>query len=251
MANWDIGIKNSFKLYQTFIIAAFVAFCVLTVVFWILVQGEIYNNNLLYNGIEVEAEIVDWYCIDTTPDEIYATHAYEGVYLYVSPEGKEYSGSCGLRASTEKDAQSKIGTKINIVIDPHGTDSTTGMLAGLALYKDNIHTDFPCACVFTVLLLISAYLFFYRYVYRNKLDKKILNMMRLNYTGSIVDGEVVKIFGLIWFYVKVRYIDKNGKIQTKWARSWFARKEAKFLQDKKTIKIVLYKNTYGVLEEMS
>lgn len=252
MTKRDIGIKNSFKFYQSFIIAAFVAFCVLTVVFWILVQGEIYNNNLLYNGVEVEAEIVDWYCYDATPDETYVTYVYRGVYLYVSPEGKEYSGSCGLRASTEKDAQSNIGKKITIVIDPNGTDSTASTLANLALYKDNIYTNFPCACVFSVCFLISGYLFFYRFVYRNKLDKNILNTLKSNYVGkSTVDGEVVKVFGLIWFYVKVRYIDKNGKVQTKWARSWFTRKEAKFLKNKKIINIVPYKNTYGILEEMS
>ncbi|MDE7380445.1 MAG: hypothetical protein K2N14_05260, partial [Clostridia bacterium] len=64
------------------------------------------------------------------------------------------------------------------------------------------------------------------------------------------EGEVVTVLGLIWYYVKVKYYDENGISHERWAREWFSPKEAKFLKEKRHIKIVLYKNTYGILEEM-
>ena len=251
MPKSDMGIKNSLKIYQAFIIAAFVVFCILSIIFWALVRGGLYYNNLLNNGIEVEAEVVDWYCIDATPDETYATYVYRGVYLYVSPEGKRYSGSCGLGASTEKDAKLNIGKKITIVIDPNGSDSTASTLANLASYKNNINFNFSFAWIFTGLFCVSAYLLFYRVVYRNRLDKKINNTLKSRFVeSSATQGQVIKIFGLLWFYVKVQYNDDKGLPHKKWARSWFTRKEAKYLKQKKFINIIPYKNTYGILEEM-
>lgn len=253
MAKSDIGIKNSFKLYPIFISVAFAAFALLTFIFWMLFREDYFNNKLLYNGVEVEAEIVDvFFCEDTDDDGAYFSW-YEGVYLYLSPEGKRYSGSCGLgRASyTEKDAQSKIGTKITIVIDPNSTDSKVCTLDYLASNEDNLNTDFTLACVFTGLLCISAYLLFYRVVYRNRLDKKINNILEHRFVENCAtQGEVIEIFGLIWFYVKVQFVDDRGIAQIKWARAWFSRREAKFLKEKKFINIVPYKNTYGILEEM-
>ena len=116
----------------------------------------------------------------------------------------------------------------------------------LTLYHGKASTDFTLACVFTGLLCVSAYLFFYRAVYRNKLDKNILEQAR----NSVRDGEVTKVLKWIVCYVKVKYQDDNGVEREKWARSWFTHKEAKFLQQKKTINIVPYKNTYGILEKM-
>ena len=251
MAKCDIGIKNSFKIYQVIITAAFVAFVVLTIIFWIFYQGDIFIDNLYYNGIEVEAEIIDYYCVDTKPDSTTSTeYAYEGVYLYVSPEGKRYSGSCGLGGS-EKYAQSKIGTKITIVIDPNGTDSIDSSMEYLVTYHGKASSDFTLACVFTGLLCMASYLFFYRVVYRNRLDKKILDHASGRFVSNCVrEGEVTKVLKLVVCYVKVKYQDESGAMREKWARAWFTHKEAKFLQEKKTITIVPYKNTYGILEEM-
>lgn len=69
--------------------------------------------------------------------------------------------------------------------------------------------------------------------------------------NTITQGEVTKVLKWVVCYVKVKYQDEIGATREKWARSWFTHKEAKFLQEKKTIKIVPYKNTYGILEEMS
>lgn len=68
--------------------------------------------------------------------------------------------------------------------------------------------------------------------------------------NTITEGEVTKTIKWIVGYVKVKYRDENEELQEKWARSWFTRKEAKFLEQKKIINIVPYKNTYGILEEM-
>ncbi len=138
-------------------------------------------------------------------------------------------------------AESLIGSKITIVIDPNGTDCINGTLSSLSRYKNNIYTDLPLACVFTGLFCISSYLFFYRVVYRNSVDNKILKRVDARFvTNCVSKGEVVKTFGLIWFYIKVKYQDENVKTQEKWARSWFTRKETKFLEQKKYIKIVPY-----------
>lgn len=66
----------------------------------------------------------------------------------------------------------------------------------------------------------------------------------------IRQGEVTKIVKWLVCYVKVKYQDESGATREKWARSWFTHKEAKYLQQKKIITIVPYKNTYGILEEI-
>ncbi len=251
MAKRDIGIKNSFKIYQAFLTAAFVAFVVLTIIFWIFYQGDIFIDNLYYNGIEVEAEIIDYYCTDATPDSTTSSsYVYEGVYLYISPEGKEYSGTRVLGGS-EKAAQAMIGTKITIVIDPNGTDSTDSSMEYLIAYHGKASSDFTLACVFTGLLCVAAYLFLYRVVYRNRLDKKILERANGRFVSNCVrEGEVTKVLKWVVCYVKVKYQDESGATRERWARAWFTHKEVRFLQEKKTITIVPYKNTYGILEEM-
>ncbi len=247
----DIGIKNKYIIYQIFIDAAFAICVVLTVVFWIWCYSDYNNNQLLKNGIEVEAEIVDVREIDISPGDSQTTRrAWECIYLYVAPDGKEYSGWVG-QFSQKQDAVEHIGDKVTIVIDPTDGYSTYGTLASIALRQKNNNTHLILACVFTGLLCIAAYLFFYRVVYRNKLNAKILKHLNCGYINGIKQGEVTKVVKWIVCYVKVKYQDENGATREKWARSWFTHKEAKFLQQKKTINIVPYKNTYGILEEMS
>ena len=69
--------------------------------------------------------------------------------------------------------------------------------------------------------------------------------------NTVTQGEVTSVFEWMVCYVKVKYIGEHGTQREKWARAWFTHKEAKFLQQKQTINIVPYKNTYGILEEMS
>ena len=247
----DIGIKNKYIIYQIFIDAAFAICVVLTVVFWICCYSDYNDKKMLENGIEVQAEIVDVREIDVRPDDPHnIERAWECIYLYVAPDGTRYSGIVG-QFSQKQYAVEHIGDKVTIVIDPTDGYSTYGTLASIALRQKNNNTHLILACVFTGLLCIAAYLFFYRVVYRNKLNAKILKHLNCGYINGIKQGEVTKIVKWIVCYVKVKYQDENGATREKWARSWFTHKEAKFLQQKKTINIVPYKNTYGILEEMS
>ena len=247
----DIGIKNKYIIYQIFIDAAFAICVVLTVVFWICCYSDYNDKKMLENGIEVQAEIVDVREIDVRPDDPHnIERAWECIYLYVAPDGTRYSGIVG-QFSQKQYADEHIGDKVTIVIDPTDGYSTYGTLASIALRQKNNNTHLILACVFTGLLCIAAYLFFYRVVYRNKLNAKILKHLNCGYINGIKQGEVTKIVKWIVCYVKVKYQDENGATREKWARSWFTHKEAKFLQQKRTINIVPYKNTYGILEEMS
>lgn len=248
----DIGIKNHFRIYQIFVNAAFAICVVLSIVFWIYCYSDYNNSKLLRNGIEVEAEIVDVREIDISSGDSQTTRrAWECIYLYVAPDGKEYSGWVG-QFSQKQYAVEHIGEKVTIVIDPTDGYSTHGTLAGIALRQKNSNTHLILACTFTGLLCIATYLFFYRVVYRNRLDKKILEHTSGRFVSNCVrEGEVTKVVKWIVCYVKVKYQDENGATREKWAQSWFTHKEAKYLQQKKTITIVPYKNTYGILEEMS
>lgn len=250
MENKDIGIKNNFKIYQIFINAAFAICVVLTILFWIFCWSDYNNSKLLRNGIEVEAEIVDVREIDVSTDSHSTRRAWECIYSYVASDGKEYSGWVG-QFTQKQDALEHLGEKVTIVIDPTDGYSTYGTLASIAKRTKNSSTHLLLACIFTGLLCIAAYLFFYRVVYRNKLNKNILKHLNCGYINGIKQGEVTKVLKWIVCYVKVKYQDEIGATREKWARSWFTHKEAKFLQEKKTIKIVPYKTTYGILEEMS
>ncbi|MBD5131326.1 MAG: hypothetical protein HDT28_01845 [Clostridiales bacterium] len=207
---------------------------------------------MLRNGIEVEAEIVDIMEIDlSSADSTSIERGWECIYMYVAPDGVKYTGGVG-SFSQKRYAVEHLGEKVRIVIDPTDGSSTYGTLAGIAYYWQKYHQiDLILACVFIGLLCMAAYLFFYRVVYRNRLDKKILEHASGIFASDCVrEGEVTKVLKWLVCYVKVRYQDESGVTREKWARSWFTHKEAKFLRQKKTINIIPYKNTYGILEEM-
>lgn len=247
--NKYIGIKNKIKDYQYIIITFFAIFTALTTIWWIIYIGEYNLSSLINNGVEVEAEIVD-VCYEYVNPDSESTIIYYNIYLYVSPEGKEYSGTCGPGGS-RKYAESFIGQKVTIVIDPNGTESICGKLGDWPNLEKNVKVNFILTRIFTCVFCVTAYLFFYRVIYRKTIDKKILKRLESGSANcKISTGEVAKTLGLLWFYVKIKYQDENGRNQVRWAREWFTRKEAKFLKQQKFINIVLYKNTYGILEEM-
>ncbi|MDE6868577.1 MAG: DUF3592 domain-containing protein [Clostridia bacterium] len=252
MENKYIGIKNKFYISQFIINSMFAIFAVLTVVFWLFCWSDYNDNKLLKNGIEVEAEIVDTREIDIRPDDSHTIErAWVCIYLYVAPDGTRYSGEVG-QFSQKRYAVEHLGEKVTIVIDPTDGYSTYGTLDGIAYYQKFSFTHLVLAYVFTGLLCISAYLLFYRVIYRNKLNSKILKQLDGRFVNNCIkQGEVTKVLKWIVCYVKVKYQDESGLMREKWARSWFTRKEAKFLQQKKIITIIPYKNTYGILEEMS
>ena len=241
----DIGVKNTYAIYKSVILIVFCISICPVILFWVLF-GIDYQNNQFLNGVEVQANVIDKFIVDDYDDEGYYTGShYEYEYEYVSPEGKVYRDSTGYRYNLE------IGDTIKIVIDPDSTNSTIMSLSEILNNKNDIYRDFPLACVFSGLFCVTAYLFFYRVVYRNALDKKILKFYGNGYLkNGLSEGEVIKTFKWIVGYVKIRYRDENDLAKEKWARSWFTLRETKFLEEKKYVNIILYKNTYGILEEM-
>ena len=120
--------------------------------------------------------------------------------------------------------------------------------------------DYILAIIFCIPVPIALYLLIYRGIYRSVMNYKISKKVGdrdndfvsgTNFNADAVKvGEVTKTRSWIVSYVKVKYQDEKNETQEKWARAWFTHKEAKFLKEKKTINIVPYKNTYGILEEM-
>lgn len=206
------------------------------------------------NGIEVEAVGVESSIIKHSGESFYS---YYCRYEYIGENGITYAVS--RRFSYKKDAEAQIGEKITIVIDPN-TNYACWLTVPLSEIKLTYKRDFIVAIIFCIPVPIVMYLFLWRGVYRSVIDYKIRNHVGKKnndfIAGSdynkklITEGEVTKTRSWIISYVKVKYKDEKGIIQEKWARSWFTRKEAKYLKQKQFIKIVPYKNTYGILEEM-
>lgn len=250
----DIGIKKNRVALG--VILGFITFAAILVcaIMWGMYQANYTNAYWIENGIEVQAECVGWYSIVDYNDmhrEIYYCE-----YRYVDSNGKEYNAV--QRFLNKENAQSQIGEKITIVIDPNSNDLRHVDLENLKLTYER---DFALAIVFCFPVPIALYLLIYRGIYRSVINYKIRKKLGLeenDYIGgnktntdAIKTGEVTKVLKWIVCYVKVKYQDENGLAKEKWARSWFTHKEAKFLREKITINIVPYKNTYGILEEMS
>lgn len=241
----DIGVKNTYAAYKTVLLIAFLLLIFPVVILWIVYYCDCESNKFV-NGIEVEAVIVNRDKVAIYDDDgDYLYSVWEYVYQYVAPEGKVYRG-------TTRHSNLAIGDSITIVINPETTDSTDRTLSDILSHKNDAYRDFTLACVFSGLFCISAYLFFYRVVYRTALDKRILKHYGNSYfiSNSIIEGEVIKTYKWIVGYIKVRYRDERDLVKEKWARSWFTRSEVKFLEQKQYINILPYKNSYGVVEEM-
>ncbi len=249
----DIGIKKNRMALG--VILGFITFSAILVcaIMWGMYQANYTNEYWIQNGIEVEAECENYFIRYDENDKHLARFWCR--YKYVDSNGKEYYayGQC----SSEQAALNQIGKKIPIVIDPNSTKARRVDLENLKLTYER---DFALAIVFCFPVPIALYLLIYRGIYRSVINYKIRKKLGLeenDYIGgnktntdAIKTGEVTKVLKWIVCYVKVKYQDENGLAKEKWAQSWFTHKEAKFLKEKKTINIVPYKNTYGILEEM-
>ena len=248
----NIGIKK--QRWAINISLGLLTFAVILIcsIMWGVYQANYDEKYLIENGIEVEAVGVDWGLIRNSGEHDYS---YYCRYEYEDDNGTIYSVK--QRFSTATDAQAQICKKITIVIDPNSHYAYRTRLDKL---KVNFKEDLILAIIFSIPVPIALYLFIYRSVYRSimnyKMRKRVgekvkdfINARDYN-KNSITEGEVTKTFKWIVGYVKVKYRDENEETQEKWARSWFTRKEAKFLEQKKIVNIVPYKNTYGILEEM-
>ena len=250
----DIGIKKnrvpiSFLLILTAL--AFVITCIF--MWWEYASQDIYKY-YIENAVEVEAEITIYGIHDRGHGDS-RTIEYWTYYEYESEWGTVYSMHKGTY-SNESDAKAQIGKKVKIFIDPNGTWSSD------VFPVVNYERALKNAIIWCFPVPIVLYLLIYRCIYRNVMNKKIKKKVygstysndRFIHTpqpNTVTQGEVTKVIKWIVCYVKVKYKDENGATREKWARSWFTHKEAKFLREKITINIVPYKNTYGILEEMS
>ena len=252
----DIGIKKNRVALG--VILGFITFAAILVcaIMWAVYQGNSIRENIIENGIEVKAECVD--CFRRTDDNDMHRVVFICQYKYTSDNGKEYYTY--RRYNKEQLALEQLGQKIPIVIDPYSEDVWDCDMDYINKLTLTYERDYILAIIFCIPVPIALYLLIYRGIYRSVINYKIRKKLGLeenDYIGgnktntdAIKTGEVTKVLKWIVCYVKVKYQDENGLAKEKWAQSWFTHKEAKFLKEKKTINIVPYKNTYGILEEM-
>lgn len=250
----DIGIKKNRVLISFLLILVALAFVITFVFMWWEYASQDKYKYYSENAIEVEATITRCgiYYYSSNDSKLFNWYTY---YEYESEWGTVYTKHRGTY-STENEAKAHIGEKIKIYIDPNSDWSSD--VFPVVNYERALRN----AIIWCFPVPIVLYLLIYRCIYRNVMNKKIkkkvygntYNNDRFIHTpqpNTVTQGEVTKVWKWIVCYVKVKYQDENGATREKWARSWFTHKEAKFLQEKKTIKIVPYKTTYGILEEMS
>ena len=243
----DIGIKNVNSIFRLIVIVLFTIAAFSTFIFWMIIVSDLHADSMYRYGKEVQAEITE--VVEHTDDD--TTHSYwKTYYEYVDDDGTKYSGGAYSFDSKSK-AEEYIGKALRVVINTKTGESEIGTLEHFKKESEGYQTHFTCACAFSSFLAVISVPFFYRVVFRVHRNNKIVNKLKSRYVDrGTICGEVVKIFGLIWFYVNVKFTDEFGITHEKWAGDLFTRKEANFLNEKKYISIVPYKGAYGILEQM-
>lgn len=246
----DVGIKNYYNIFNLLIIIFFLISLFFTILFWLYFDADVYAESMARYGVEVEAEITDCSFIEKTDDDNSHYDYWQTYYTYVDAEGRKYSGRA-YSHSSKAEAESRIGIKVKITINPCSGESSKMPLSYFKKEKDGLHTHFVHACIVSPIFLFFAFELFYRVVYRTNLNKKIVNNIKSGFISrGTVTGEVVKTVGLIWFYVKIKSVDEFGIPHEKWSGDLFTRREATFLREKRFIKITRHKRVYGIIEEM-
>lgn len=250
----DIGInKNRMGANLAFILI-FISMIIICAIMWARYEGNYEKENIIKNGIEAEAVCVHWYS-DVDYRDMHRV-IYYCKYKYVDANGKEYYTY--RRYDKEQQAMEQLGKKIPIVIDPNSYEVWDCDMDYIQKLSLTYERDFIIAIIFCFPVPVVTYLLVYRGIYRSAMNYKIRKRVGTNepyFTGgkrynenAIKVGEVTKVRKWIVCYIKVKYNDENGVKRERWARSWFTHKDAKYLQEKKTINVVPYKNTYGILE---
>ncbi len=271
-----IGIRKSRILINMLLGVALVGCIIFCAIMWACYKMNSEFEFWLKNGVEVEAEITDakyFETVDNVSDSVMYDMRWVTYYSYTASDNTVYSGTAYVYrtnnpSDAEEIAKSKIGTTVAVIIDPNSDNSRLGKLNNISVEYTK---DLVIAIVSCLPLLLILYLLVYRGIFRSVINYKIRKKVgvstvekvtedspkyinedidKLLHPEVISQGEVTKVCKWIVCYVKVKYNDESGVTREKWAQSWFTHKEAKFLQEKKTITIVPYKNTYGILEEM-
>lgn len=243
-----IGIrKDKSWILPIFIIITF-SIMVAAIVFWWFYCDEFDYEYLLENGVEVEAIVVDYdYHSESYSDG--DTNYLSGWYYIweCHYNGRTYRGTAPdgyLR--TEEEVLQYLGETFTVTVDPNSNWVFDRPKSAILAYGFHYTEYLICAIVFTCLSPFAIFAFVKFAIYPMFLDSRIDRCGKLP-----KEGEVINTRSFIFSYVKVRYIDDKGDTKEKWSYSWFSHKEAKYLQQRKTINIVSYKKTYGILEEMS
>ncbi len=245
--NKDIGIKKD----SGFIIPVFliinISLLVATIVFWWFYIDEYDFAYLVENGVEIEATVVDYDYHSESYADGDADYLSGWYYIWECHyNGRTYSGigpNGYLR--TQEEVMEYLGKNFTVTVDPNSNWVVDKPIAEIRPYglkfEFFITGAISFSIIFPIVLLSTFIIMLYPMILNNKIDK----------TAKLpILGEVIKVFGFLWFYIKVKYKDENNEIQEKWAKAYFTRKEAQYLKNKKYINIVLYKKTYGILEEM-
>ena len=245
-----IGVAKDITLPQIIIILIFVLLSALLVAAWVGYSGGVEYSRMYRTAEEVTAQIFDV----TSSEDSSGNTVYRGQLIYVSDEGKEYTGYTRDYSRHSDEAQSRIGEKVQALIFDDSDTCIEGTMKDLSAKARANRTDLILSVCITCAYPVSVYLFAYRFLYRRIADYKILR--RLNPVGDFIvkattEGEVVYAGGFVVKYLKVRYADDRGIERVRWARNWFTPSEAKYLKDKKFIKIIPYKNAFGVYEEIT
>lgn len=248
----DIGINKNRVLISFLLVLLTVAFVITCIFMWWEYTSQDHYKYLSENAIEVEATIVSYrYDYSSSDNNV---KNWVTIYEYKSEWGTVYKGRKAVHPD-ESTAKSEVGEKIKIYVDPYSDWSDKH----LSLF--NYERALRNAIIWCIPVPFVLYLLIYRCIYRNVMNKKMQKkaygstynndrFIHIPKPNTVTQGEVTKVLKWIVCYVKVKYQDESGATREKWARSWFTYKEAKYLQQKKTINIVPYKNTYGILEEI-
>ncbi len=243
-----IGIRKDKSWILPIFIIITVSTIVAAVVFWWFYSDEFDYKYLLANGVEVEATVVDY--------DYHAESESDGNVNYLSGwyyiwechyNGRTYRGTAPngyLR--TEEEVLQYMGKTFTVTVDPNSNWVVDRPKAEIRANGFHYTEYLTCAIVFTCLLPLVIFVSVKFAFYPMFLDSRIDRCGKLP-----KEGEVINTRSFIFSYIKVRYINDKGETKENWSYAWFTHKEAKFLQEKKTITIIPYKNTYGILEEMS
>ena len=242
-----IGIRKDKSWILPIFIIITVSIMVAAIMFWLFYREEFRYEYLLKNGVEVQAAVVDYdYDYLDSPNDGSVDTGSGWYYTWKCYyNNRKYSGISGY-FRTEEQVVSMLGKTFTVTVDPDSSFFVDKPKSAILAYGFHYTEYLTCAIVFTCLLPCAIFAFVKFAIYPMFLDSRIDRCGKLP-----KEGEVINTRSFIFSYVKVRYFDEKGDTKEKWSYSWFTHKEAKYLQQKKTITIVPYKNTYGILEEMS
>jgi len=224
-----------------------VSVAVAVIVSWLFYGNEFRYESLLKNGVEVEATVVEYgydYADSSTIGDVDTSSGWYYIWE-CNYNNKQYSG-ISRYYRTEEQVLQYMGKKFTVTVDPDSSFAVAKSKSEIRpagfYYTKYLTLSIVFTCLFPPTVLLSIIFAFYPIYLNCKIDR----------SGKLPkEGEVIKVRKLIICYIKVRYIDGKGETKEKWSYAWFTKREAKYLQQKQTITIVPYKNTYGILEEMA